>query len=49
VAQEEELQDSEEEILVVEQTAKNGATEGPRILDPVGMELSIIVEANLEH
>jgi hypothetical protein len=48
-AQEEDLQDSEEEIPVVEQTARNGATEGSRILDPVEMELSLVPEANLEH
>jgi hypothetical protein len=50
VAQEEELQDSEEENGDVEQIGRNGATEGSRILsDPVGMELSKMPEAYLEN
>jgi hypothetical protein len=49
VAQEEELQDSEEENGDVEQIGRNGATEGSRILsDPVGMELSKMPESHLE-
>ena len=50
VIQEEELQDSKEEDPVAEQIDRNEATEGSRILsDPVGMELSIMSETNLEH
>jgi hypothetical protein len=52
VTQEEEPQDSQnEDPGVMEQIAdRNGATEGSRILsDPVGIELSTLPEANLEH
>jgi hypothetical protein len=48
--QDEEPQDSQKENAVVDKIDKNEATEGSRILlDPVGMELSKIPEANLEH
>jgi hypothetical protein len=50
VTEEEDFQDLEEEDPVVEQIDRNGATEGSRRLpDLVGMELSNIPEANLEH
>jgi hypothetical protein len=48
--QEQALQDSKKEDPGVEQSDRNEATEGSRILsDPVGMELSITSETDLEH
>jgi hypothetical protein len=50
VIQDEEPQDPQKENAVIDEIDRNEATEGSRILfDPIGMELSIIAEANLEH
>jgi hypothetical protein len=50
VIQEKELQDSKEEDPAVEQSDRNEVTEGSRTLShPLGIELSMTSETDLEH